>query len=204
MSTHIVDEQVAIRFSGDSLRSHYDHWAFHADYYFLLQLGGDNNTVQSHPRTGSDVRSRKWRLIAAGVEYQVMQAVVHAAADCEGQTVRFANDSSTMAESYIRRGRKAIAEALTFEAAANCGFALDTVIKCPASNADLSDFDRISAIVAPTFDGSVYTWNFQPLVHERDAALFFAFHYLDGRDVWNKAKISGREFDWQRPFSLVA
>lgn len=204
MSTHIVDEQVAIRFSGDALRSHYDHWSFHADYYLFVQLGGDKNTTEPHPRTGAYVRSRKWRLLAAGAQYQVMTAVVHAAADCEGQTVRLAGDSSTTPESYIRSGRRSIAEALSSEAVATSGLTMGAVIKCPVSNAILSDFDRLSAIVAPSFDGSVYTWNLQPLINERDASLFFAFQHLDERDVWNKIKIAGREFDWQRPFALAA
>ncbi|MTJ93593.1 MAG: hypothetical protein F8N36_12115 [Desulfovibrio sp.] len=202
MSHRIVDDNVAVRFSKDELRAQFDYYAFYHDYVILFELGGDNNLFGRHPQTGREVRCRSWSTLAVGADWEVMREAVRFAVCCEGGGMRFNGSSSTMPETYIRRCRDVVANAVPFEHAGLLGLSLTAKIQCgPAGERMKHSQDDLAELIAlqpPTAVNGKLEWIFHPLLSMRDAALFFAFrHFDDERSIWNVAKADGPQFEMQ-------
>lgn len=199
MSTRIVDQFAVVRFSAEALRKHVDYYGFYSDQYLLFELGGDNNLSTYHPKTGREVRSRRWSLAAAGKSYEVMATVTKHAAACEGGMLRFTEDSETLSDRFIRRARAAVAKAPAPEAYHGLEFSVSLEIAISANEA-IDTFKQrtigeLTELKAPNVDKvGNRAWSFNVLYDSRDAAIFFAFEHLDQRHFSFKGRGYGLEF----------
>ena len=100
MSYGIVYDMEAVRLPAD-LVGHYE------DMLVACQLHGDNNCWTWDKKK----RSRDWFAIAIGSETGVMREIVCRASDCCGGGMVLYGQRRTEPEAYIRRWRKALANA---------------------------------------------------------------------------------------------
>lgn len=199
MSTYVVDQFAAIRFSGAELCAEVDDYRLRHDHYLFLELGGSSNTTQTHPRTGREVRERDWSLAGMGQKYRVMQHVVQNSTSCEGGMARFASERETLAENYIRRARATVEKALPAAAFNAVGFDLVAKISRVVGREVTADasrqFTKLHELSPAKVDeNGIQSWELRPLLSVRDAAIFFGFAHLDGRNFRSLARGSGFEF----------
>lgn len=208
MSTYVVDRFLVFGYDADGLNDLLGEKFFYSDQAIFLELGGDSNLSRCHPVTNREVRSRKWSALEAGQNWEIMQAVVGQARACEGQTMRWTGERQTLAETYIRRARNALATPVPFARAASMGVAIVAAIECKLTESNRADIEKLSALmppqdlslshVRPKVDGATHVWYMSPVLREREAALFLRFHHLDDRPLYAKVKGCGNEFgQWQ-------
>lgn len=104
MSTRIIDELKAIKIPQEIHGETYRQ-----DIYILCELGGDNNLIN----TRTNRRARHWTAVAIGETWRVIGEICEYAGSFEGGMTKFSTGRATP-ESYIRRCRKALADADTF------------------------------------------------------------------------------------------
>lgn len=199
MSTFISDDFAAVKFTAEDLQKQLDHYRLTTDKFMMFELGGYNNTSQAHPRTGREVRSRDWHLIGSGSGYEVMSDVVMMAASCEGGTMRLAKERDTHAETYIRKARTTMAEAVTGEALSQAGLGCIVRLQIP-SGIEIppyrqKDIDELTALLAPVVREGNREWILNPLHDLKHAAILFTYGHIDERKTYNKARVIGREYD---------
>ncbi|MBS1080906.1 MAG: hypothetical protein ABF572_10750 [Gluconobacter sp.] len=160
MSYRIVYDLAAVRLPAATLRPYVADSSFHADQYLLMELGGDNNVYEGR----GSLRARSWSLIGAGQNWEIMRQVVQYAASCEGGGMRFSGASETQAETYIRKCRTVLRDAVA----------------------------ALSAIKAPEMTGETPVWSWLNLLRDpKDAAIFLAYSNLDDAPVYNRATVYG-------------
>jgi hypothetical protein len=100
MSYGIVYDMQALRLPAD-LAGHYQ------DILVACELHGDNNCWTWDNKK----RCRNWRAIAIGPETDVMREIVGRSSDCCGGGMVLSGQRRSEPEAYIRRWRKALAQA---------------------------------------------------------------------------------------------
>lgn len=189
MSYRIVYDQVAVKFTAAQLAAACPSEHGMDDYFMLLELGGANNMWDC-----SGARARSWDLIGADCEWVVMRKVVEHAAYCEGRGLRFSNTHSTQAETYIRKNRSALERALTPDGFGETGIGVSASIRVTRTTLNAwqrQRLGRLEALMTPQGDSDYALWELSPLRDPLHAALFFAFHTLDERPIYNKARVQG-------------
>ncbi|CDG38900.1 MULTISPECIES: hypothetical protein [Asaia] len=189
MSYRIVYDQVAVKFTAAQLAAACPSEHGREDYFMLFELGGANNMWDC-----SGARARSWDLIGADREWVVMRKVVEYAASCEGGGMRFANARSTQAETYIRKNRSTLERALTPEGFSETGIGVSASIRVTRSKLQSWQRERLrrlEALMTPQGDSDYALWELSPLRDPLHAALFFAFHTLDERAIYSKARVHG-------------
>lgn len=190
MSHRIVYDQVAVKFTAAQLAIPCPTEHGRDDYFMLFELGGDNNMYDCD--TGA--RTRCWDLMGADREWGLMRKVVEHAAYCEGRGLRFSNTHSTQAETYIRKNRSTLAHALTPDGFGETGIGVSASIRVTRSKLQSwqrERLGRLEALMTPQGDSDYALWELSPLRDPLHAALFFAFHTLDERPIYNKATVHG-------------
>jgi hypothetical protein len=188
MSTHIVDRVEAIRFPKE-LIDHYD------DKFLVLQLGGDNNCFESGIGNVNGRRARHWSAMHFGPEYQVIGQVCNFAGDCEGGMTRFSGESHTSPESYIRKHRKAIANAAVgIEGAAQRHLSITARIRFVVDTKDSSEqytFKELISVRTPEketkYDTEYNVFRFDLRVPD-DLKLWAKYAR---NPAWNSVEVSG-------------
>ncbi len=117
MSTHIIDTVVGIKLP---LR-HKDA----QEQFVIVHEGGDNNLIDSE----TNRRSRSWYMGAYGREYEILKEACRWADGCCGGCVRFTGTRHTEPETFIRRYRNAMKNALTMQQAGEAGISIEGRIK---------------------------------------------------------------------------
>ena len=107
MSSYIVDKIVAVKLP-KAASDDYD------DSFILCMLGGSSNCFDGSGRNAR--RCRSWQAQAIGHAYEVIGEACKMAGECEGGMVKMAGSSHTSPESFIKRCRTALAEAVPFDA----------------------------------------------------------------------------------------
>jgi hypothetical protein len=191
MSYRIVYDLAAVRLPAETLRPHVADSSFYADQYLLMELGGDNNVYEGH----GSLRARSWSLIGAGQNWEIMREVVQYAASCEGGGMRFYGASETQAETYIRKCRTVLRDAVGAQALLDRGMTCTgkfALRKGPVSAWLHKRVDELSAIKAPEMTGETPLWSWLNLLRDpKDAAIFLAYSNLDDAPVYNRATVHG-------------
>lgn len=197
MSHRIVYDILAVRFPGEALRSHVDHYRFVDDAFLLLELGGDNNCYTVVGR--SERRARAWDVLALGCDWEVMRQAATFSSSCEGGGLRLTGSSRTQAETYIRRHRQAVATAAMPDAAGHVGLSCSVTLRIDAAPLSRRSLDELEALrafgVSAESPEGVVSVDLSPLHDMAHAAALFAWHHLDERSVYNKMRIHGPCFE---------
>lgn len=191
MSTHIEDQQVVVRppMEGN---------IFADTALLLIAESGDNNCSQIIDRGGRqcEVRAKSWGAIVLGAGYEVMQAIVERAASCEGGMLKLAGRSSTLPETYIKRWRHALNEAVTVHVARRCGLTLDAAVVLKRDSFtdkyQLDAFDEIAAVAAceAVPEGTKFRFDLDHPLHVN--ALLRAYRLLGANAyAWQAVRIRG-------------
>lgn len=196
MSYRIVYDLAAARFSADTLNAVFPDHGFSSDQYLFFELGGDNNLYESYASRQRILqrRVRNWSLIAMGAEWEVMRQLVTFAASCEGGGMRFSGASDTAAETYIRKCRAIVSEAVTPDTLLQkmgCGVSLQIATlgdECPEWRK--RKIETLTALLGQPKGTDTHQWFVRPLHEMKDAAALFAFGYMDGRPIYNMASVS--------------
>lgn len=196
MSYRIVYDLAATRFSAHTLNAAFPDHGFSSDQYLFFELGGDNNLYESYSSGHRTLhrRVRSWSLIAMGAEWEVMRQLVTFAASCEGGGMRFSGASETAAETYIRKCRTIVSEAVTPDTLLQkmgCGVSL----QIPTLGDECPDWrkrkiETLTALLGQPGGTDTHDWFVRPLHEMKDAAALFAFGYMDGRPIYNMASVS--------------
>ncbi|GBQ21554.1 hypothetical protein AA0472_0487 [Acetobacter estunensis NRIC 0472] len=204
MSHRIAYDAVAVRFPIDALREAFPETRLFDDQFLLFELGGDNNlTVQQYRGNRLvEIRVRDWSLMGSGKKYEVMTGVVETAAWCEGGGLRLSGSRDTQAETFIRRYRNIVDAAV---APGTLGRHLGCTMTLNVPDPQTVDKEwrhkELTALIAclsgrtPERIGDRLQWSLSPLRDMRDAALLFSYQYFDERRIYNRAQVSGHEYD---------
>jgi hypothetical protein len=197
MSSRLVDDFAAIRFRADDLNALFETEPFYADQFMFFELGGDNNLFER--RTGGrEIRVRSWSLLGVGLDWQIMQKIVTFASACEGGCLRFAGDRQTLAESYIRKARSTLGDAVKPAALYNAGLSCSLEIKVNMNDErgryEQDRVDELRNYLPAQEQGDILTWSLLPFHDLKHAALMFIYSGLDKREIYNKARVSGQEY----------
>lgn len=197
MSSRLVDDFAAIRFRADTLNALLENDPFYADQFMFFELGGDNNLFECR-NGGRQVRVRSWSLLGVGMDWQIMGKIVTFAAACESGCLRFAGDRKTMAESYIRKARSTLGEAVEpsalYNAGLSCSYDITLSVNDDRSRYQQDRLEELRNHVAPHQQGDLLTWALSPFQDPKHAALMFIYGSLDSREVYNKARVYGHEY----------
>ncbi|MFT8718485.1 hypothetical protein [Acetobacter sp.] len=204
MSHRIAYDAVAVRFPIETLREAFPQTRLFDDQFLLFELGGDNNlTVQQYRGNRLvEIRVRDWSLMASGKKYQVMTTVVETAAWCEGGGLRLSGSRDTQAETFIRRYRNIVDAAVAPETLGRLlGCSVTLNVPDPQTVDSEWRHKELSTLIAcleerrPERVGDRLQWTLYPLRDMRDAALLFSWQHLDERRIYNRAQITGHEYD---------
>ncbi|MGE4483014.1 hypothetical protein [Acidocella sp.] len=197
MSSRLIDDFAAVRFKAADLNALFETDPFYADQFMFFELGGDNNLFECRSG-GRQIRVRSWSLLGVGMEWEIMQKIVTFASACEGGCLRFAGDRQTLAESYIRKARNTLSEAVEPAALYNAGLSCGFEIKVDANEARgryMEDrMEELRNYMPAHEHGDVLSWNLLPFNDPKHAALMFIYRGLDTRETYNKARVSGQEY----------
>ncbi|GLH28552.1 hypothetical protein WSS15_12020 [Acetobacter pasteurianus] len=196
MSYRIVYDLAATRFSTDTLNAVFPDHGFSSDQYLFFELGGDNNLYESYSSGHRTLqrRVRSWSLIAMGAEWEVMRQLVTFAASCEGGGMRFSGASETAAETYIRKCRTIVSEAVTPDTLLQkmgCGVSLQIArSEIEGSSWRQGNIEKLTTLLGPSGSTDRYEWYLRPLHVIKDAAALLAYGDMDGRPIYNMASVS--------------
>ncbi|NHN93526.1 hypothetical protein [Acetobacter sicerae] len=204
MSHRIAYDAVAVRFPIDALRSAFPETRLFDDQFLLFELGGDNNLTTQQYRGNRlvEIRVRDWSLMASGKKYEVMKTVVENAAWCENGCLRLSGSRDTQAETFIRRYRNVVDVAVTPETLGrHLGCTVTLNVPDPQTVDNEWRHKELTALTAclsgrtPERIGNRLQWSLYPLRDMRDAALLFSWQHFDERRIFNRAEVSGHEYD---------
>ena len=200
MSHRIVYGHLVIRFPLEVLKAAQPDIGRYSDQFLLLELGGDNNMTTMH--RGREVGSRRWILSALGDQCDIVRDACKSAAYCEGGGMRLSGERHTTPESYIRRVRNVLKDAISLsDATREFGFSLTATLSIDSSSERAKGWshaiERLSTDVLRQEEGGMYRWDLFPLHDMNHAAHLFVRSHLDSSDPWNIAKVDGptHEFD---------
>ncbi|HQT89957.1 MAG TPA: hypothetical protein PK677_15690 [Acidiphilium sp.] len=197
MSSRLIDDFAAIRFRADDLNPLFNKDLFYADQFMFFELGGDNNLFERRSG-GRQIRVRSWSLLGVGQDWEIMQKIVTFASACEGGCLRFAGDRQTLAESYIRKARSALGDAVEPAALYNEGLSCSLEIKVKMTDEceqyEQNRVEELRSHLPAQKQGDVLSWSLSPFHDMKHAALMFIYSSLDKREIYNKARVSGQEY----------
>ncbi|MBV1838520.1 hypothetical protein [Acetobacter estunensis] len=204
MSHRIAYDAVAVRFPIETLREAFPQTRLFDDQFLLFELGGDNNVTTSQYRGNRvvEIRMRSWSLMASGQKSTIMRTVVENAAWCESGCLRLSGSRDTQAETFIRRYRSVVEAAVPPEVLGRhlaCSMTLSVPDPQTLDDAwrrkELTGLSESLAEHAPAHVGERLHWTLSPLSNMHDAAIMFSYQYLDERRIFNRAQVSGHEYD---------
>lgn len=131
MSTHIIDHIVGLLIPRTDENAERQ--------YVIVHEGGDNNLINCD----TNRRARSWYVQAKGNEWQILQEACKWAGDCCGGMVKIGG-RHTEPESFIRRYRKAMENALTMQEAMEAGITITGRVKLRAEKREGWKFNQLA------------------------------------------------------------
>lgn len=145
MSTHIEDQQVAVRIPMAP------NWMGATGALLLIAESGDNNVstfVERNLRT-YEVRAKSWSPVTFRVgEWEAMRDIVERAASCEGGMLRLAGSSHTKSENYIKKWRSAVEAPYTLDDLAAAGIEVASCFTIDEADVEERMRERYEKLVA--------------------------------------------------------
>ena len=117
MSTHIIDQVIAIKLP---LRHPEGE-----QHFVIVHEGGDNNLIDCITHH----RCRSWYVTAFGREYEILREACKWAESCCGGCTRFSGYRHTEPETFIRRYRNSMKDAMDLKQASEAGIHIAGRIK---------------------------------------------------------------------------
>jgi len=196
MSHRICYHHLAVSFPSKELEESYPtgRLAWEQAYYLLLELGGDNNVTTTSP-AGREVGHRTWSVCEYGNDTRIMESAVRSAAFCEGGNMRLYGENYTYPESYIRRIRTVLANAVHFKDARKYGFSLMAKLEMNHSDPWEDALISINLHVNPQEQDGKRFWPLSPLVNPLHAALLMLYgRSIDTRPAFMVMTADGPRF----------
>lgn len=196
MSHLICYHHLAVSFPSKDLEESYPtgQLGWERSYYLLLELAGDNNVTTTSP-AGREVGHRTWSVIEYGNDTRIMESAVRRAEFCEGGNMSLYGQRYTSPESYIRRIRCVLANAVHFNDVRKYGFSLAAKLKLNHPQPRADDLASLNLHVKPEqANGNPY-WPLSPLDNPLHAALLMLYgRSIDTRPAFRVIEADGPRF----------
>jgi hypothetical protein len=123
-------------------------------HFLAFELVGASNLTTRHPRTNTEVLSRRWQFTGIGDQTALIQEFIRVSAHCESGGLRLAGQRNSRPEAYIGRWRAAFAVARDFAEFAQHGLTFEG--QSFVLRGDGGSFDHVVAVLGdPT---SINRW----------------------------------------------
>ncbi len=138
---------------------------------------------------------RTWSVIEYGNDTRIMESAVRSAAFCEGGHMRLYGERYTYPESYIRRIRNVLANAVHFKEARGYGFSLAAELELNLSHPCEDALTSINLHVNPKEQNGKQYWPLSPLDNPLHAALLMLYgRSIDTRPTFMVMAADGPRF----------